>query len=572
MNILGKTISYLYVPETFVLIVGLIALGFFSFFLVNIGIYYSFDSTAYAQAASWLSHNGHLKLSPHWPPGYPILLSVFYPTLSMNKAVAMVNNLSFYAVCTFSGLTTCLLLELAGISKSLRSAYASLVILLIITCLPLMSLMGKAWSEVPFAALVMAYIYFASLSLRSRNNKISNIIYISLLLSSIPLVRYHGLYMFIPHIYWSYLTIFKNKNSSKKSKTISCIAAISTSILPITFLLSANSISYGTAMGDRYWYPLLSYGHKFLYNLSESISIITSDIGTVFISLSAFSLTMLITFSIVRNSRYKHISDASKLVFPYVLLSALTILAHLLLAIHSESRVKIDPLSTRFFASLYPLIFTFGMIAIAIVLEQFSWGHKQLIVVSLLSLGLFIFWLQIPILSTQKNCSKVGCRGFYTSTVYFAFANELDNVFDRAVNTKQRFHLVLDHLVDRSDQAIHNRLATFLGVIDDRFWKKIDVDCKVEKIALPTSLIHCVDKKNRSANVLVHTSFDFPLNEWNYGEELLYLRHISAPKLPEWLSCQIGVRYNSARRTGGFTFLSLNRLSGCEEQLGALDI
>ncbi len=264
--------------------------------------------------------------------------------------------------------------------------------------------------------------------------------YASLIIALAPFIRYIGLALVALFLGYTIYFIFAFR-VNKRSSVVKYLLLSTISFLPIGLYLLRNYRDTGTLTGERLPANLTIFG-----NLNSVLEVFVQDINLYFRILFLISVIfyVIILFNKNRIGNTKNIFPSSFILILFFLYTCFIL--------YTTTQAKVDPIGTRYFAPLYPLLLIFTFIGLETILSSelpelvgfsnirlFRIGILSLICISLLAniIG-FNAWLDnisknrfVPVSHTEA--------GFNLSPTSL----NLNKYFHRILDLQDQIHVVV---------------------------------------------------------------------------------------------------------------------------------
>lgn len=430
-----------------------------------------------------MHYAGDLYFDPVRPPGYPLLINLFM----------LFDGFPAGAAALVSGVTMIIVLVVfSRILHSFNKSFALNAIFLLICFLfnNVLYIFKYAWSEVPFVLFIILNIFF--LYRHHETGRTKYYTYATVFTSLAVITRYMGYALmgalFIYTVYFLY-----NRRKESKGFIIKYLLLNSISYLPVLVFIIRNFIISKTFHGSRIPTTLSGYA-----NISEMLKVLENNLSVYFIILAVPALVVY-GFFIGKRITVDNRGSAYMFLLSYILIF---VFLYISMVIYTTSTVKVDPISIRYLAPLYPLFFLFVAVAYNLIQETliFNKVHKLMVSIFFYSFSISVLLVHLNgfsnfmnnIVGNQHKASNYLSAGYEKSpalmninTIFKTLLKKRDSIYVYAI------HETLSH-------ANYPHLARTIffrrGVIDGQQVKNISFQ-NIRKPDFTVDLLMGVEKK-----------------------------------------------------------------------------
>lgn len=505
------------------------------------GIGLSPDSTHYLFHSVAIYHQlDFLEVQTVWPPGYQTLLAI-------GKIFKASPELSACIIVALALATIFVFINKIMINLCINAFLRIIALLLLATNIGFLYVFQMAWSEVPFTAYSVLFIYFLIKHSTERDLKFFALACVFASLAA--LTRYIGYYSFI--LLGVYLITYLHSTQGLFNKqSLRYYLCLLLSVIPSIMWVLRNYGIDKTLHGPRV--PSL---YSFTDNLSLIVDILHNDVGRLVILLAVFVfLVFLLGVFQGRNSTH----DASLNKVALALIVGLLAL-YISLVIYTASTAKFDKLNTRFFSSTYPfVVLLLAFYANSILKHKASksvtaFGIKGLAYTLLLSIlvGQVLFFSSH--VSQTKKPFWHTYFGFYNSANFKTTRAWFTEVLDR--NDTVKLYVLTDPKANRANKTTFtlSRSIAFRA----KLFKKAN---NLQYLTIRDGLLLRFDweEKNKSIEILPVSNVNTLLKEHlkSIGNGKLFII-VDDRNFKRTIRSSIG---NNCRYTGseGYTYVECN--------------
>ena len=319
-------------------------------------------------------------VNPAWAPLYPFLINlVMFVHKFPAESAALISGICMIGV---------LITYVALLQKYSDDIFLKIFFLfLLFFFAKFLSIYDVVWSETLFTLLILLSLYFVIN--HYEKHRLRDYVFASIFISLASLTRYAG----IPFIalFFVYTFYDLSRKSDFRLNATKYLLLNSLSYIPIILYLRSNYINSGTFFGPRVPPNLTIFD-----NLHRTIEVFNSDFGLFLLILLLIST--IFYFELIKKT--EKAQSERNISFSLTAL-VVTFISYTFFIIYTATQAKVDPINTRYYAPIYPIILLFIFIGIsnAIRFEKvsnLSWLAKlQPLMFAIYGLTLISFIVQL---------------------------------------------------------------------------------------------------------------------------------------------------------------------------------
>jgi hypothetical protein len=363
--------------KSLLILVFAFSLGLFWLnFIYLAGLRFSPDSVFYMTFAVNMHYAADYYVSPAWVPLYPFLINLgMYVQKFPAESAALISGISMIGILLTYG---------SLLNKFSEDFILKLLFLLLLFFFTkFLSIYDLAWSETPFSFLILLSFYF--IINHYEKHRLYDYVFASLSISLATLTRYAGIPLLVLFIVYTFYFLFRESDFRQNAAKYLLINSLS--YIPIVLYMRNNYITTGTFFGERVQPELTIFD-----NLYRTIGVFRSDFTPYLLLL--LLLTTVFYLVSLKNSINARLE---RIVLFSLSTIALALFTYTSFIIYSTSQASVDPISTRYYAPTYPLIFVLIFIGVNKAIHQkqeIKWFKNllpiQIVIYSLILLSLIV--------------------------------------------------------------------------------------------------------------------------------------------------------------------------------------